>query len=164
MKKSRSSAIKDIVNPVRQLITSDKFFLTKIVHNFPFQEPLITRCLAFSIDYILLFFVTGLLKDLVFPTWIFSFIDYMLMAGVLSFFYFAITESILGYTIGKRLFYLKVVSVTGDKPEFKNVLIRNISKIFFVFLILDIIGSYFTTDKLHQRYIDEIAHTTVEKW
>jgi hypothetical protein len=40
----------------------------------------------------------------------------------------------------------------------------NSNKIVFVFLILDVIGSCFTAKNLHQRYIDKIAHTTVEKW
>jgi uncharacterized RDD family membrane protein YckC len=91
-------------------------------------------------------------------------IDYFLMMGVISFLYFVITESIFGYTLGKRIFDLKVVTVNGNKPSFKNVFIRNISKIVFVFLILDVIGSCFTAKNLHQRYIDKIAHTTVEKW
>jgi len=164
MKKFRASSIKDIVNLIRQVITSDIIFLTKVVHNFSFQEHWITRFLAIGLDYILLVFVTGLAKDLVFPTWHFSFIDYMFMTGLMSFFYFTLTESFFGYTLGKRLFALKVVTVNGDKPSFKNIFIRNISKIFFVFLILDLIGSYFTANNLHQLYIDKIAHTTVEKW
>jgi len=87
-----------------------------------------------------------------------------LMMGGIAFLYFVTTESIFGYTLGKRIFDLKVVTVNGNKPSFKKVFIRNISKIVFVFLILDVIGSYFTANNLHQRYIDKIAHTTVEKW
>ena len=164
MKKFRASSIKDIINPIRQVISSDNIFLTKVVHNFPFQEHWITRFLAIGLDYILLILVTGITKDLVFPTWHFSFIDYMFMTGLMSFFYFTVTESFFGYTLGKRLFVLKVVTVNGDKPSFKSIAIRNVSKIFFVFLILDLIGIYFTPNRLHQRYIEKITHTKVEKF
>ena len=156
MGKSRADSISDLVNPIRQVFNSN-------IHNFAFQEHWITRFLAIGLDYIILVFVTGLVKDLVFTDWSFSLIDYFLMMGAISFLYFVITESILGYTIGKRIFDLKVVTVNGNKPSFKKVFIRNISKIVFVFLILDVIGSYFTAKNLHQRYIDKIAHTTVEK-
>jgi uncharacterized RDD family membrane protein YckC len=51
-------------------------------------------------------FVAGLVKDLVFTNWSFSVIDYFLMMGVIAFLYFVITESIFGYTLGKRIFDL----------------------------------------------------------
>jgi uncharacterized RDD family membrane protein YckC len=158
MGKSRADSIRDLVNPIRQLISSNK----KVVHNFSFQHW-ITRFLAIGLDYVILFFVTGLVKDLFFTNWNFSVIDFFLIMGMISFLYFVITESIFGYTIGKRIFDLRVVTVNGNKPGFKKVFIRNISKIVFVFLILDVIGSYFTAKNLHQRYVDKIAHTTVEK-
>jgi uncharacterized RDD family membrane protein YckC len=164
MGKSRADSIRDRINPIRQLINSNKIFLKKVVHNFSFPEHWITRFLAVGLDYIILLFVTGLVKDLVFTNWSFSLIDFVLMMGVIAFLYFVIAESIFGYTLGKRMFELKVVTVNGNKPSFKSVFIRNISKIVFVFLILDVIGSYFTATNLHQRYADKIAHTTVEKW
>ena len=162
MGKLRADSIRNLVNPSRQVFNSNKIVLKKVLHNFSFQEHWITRFLAIGLDYIVLIFVTGLVKDLVFTDWSFSLIDYFLMMGVISFLYFVITESIFGYTLGKRIFDLKVVTVKGNKPSFKKVFIRNISKIVFVFLILDVIGSYFTAKNLHQRYIDKIAHTTVE--
>jgi len=164
MGKSRADSIRDLIDLIRQLINSNKIVLKKVVHTFFFQEHWITRFLAIGLDYVILFFVTGLVKDLVFTDWRFSLIDFFLMMGGIAFLYFVITESIFGYTLGKRIFDLKVVTVNGNKPGFKKVFIRNISKIVFVFLILDVIGSYFTANNLHQRYIDKIAHTTVEKW
>ena len=164
MGKSRADSIRDRINPVRQLINSNKIVLKKVVHNFSFPEHWVTRFLAVGLDYFILFFVTGFVKDLVFTSWNISVIDYFLMMGAIAFLYFVIAESAFGYTLGKRMFDLKVVTVNGNKPSFKNVFIRNISKIGFVFLILDVVGSYFTATNLHQRYADKIAHTTVEKW
>jgi len=163
MGKLRADSIRNLVNPIRQVFNSNKIVLKKVLHNFSFQEHWITRFLAIGLDYVVLIFVTGLVKDLVFTYWSFSVIDYFLMMGAISFLYFIITESIFGYTLGKRIFSLKVVTVNGNKPSFKKVFIRNISKIVFVFLILDVIGSCFTAKNLHQRYVDKIAHTTVEK-
>jgi uncharacterized RDD family membrane protein YckC len=157
----RARSIRHVLNPVWQLITSNETVL-RVVHRFPFQEHWITRFLAFGLDYFLLFVVTAIAKDLVTPAWAFSTIDYVLAAGLISFLYFIIAESFFGYTLGKRLFDLKVVTVNGDKPSLKNVVIRNISKIFFIFLILDVVASYFTGSNLHQRYVDKIAHTTVK--
>jgi uncharacterized RDD family membrane protein YckC len=164
MGKSQADSIKDRVNPVRQLINSNKIVLKKVVHDFSFQEHWITRFLAVGLDYIVLLFVTGLVNDLVFTDWSFSLINFFLLLGAIAFLYFVVTESIFGYTLGKRVFDLKVVTVNGNKPSFKKVFIRNISKIFFVFLILDVVGSWFTATNLRQRYVDKIAHTTVEKW
>jgi uncharacterized RDD family membrane protein YckC len=164
MGKSRTDSIRDRVNPIRQLVNSNKIVLKNVGHNHSFQEHWITRFLAVGLDYIILLFATGIVKDLVFADWSFSLINFLLMMGALAFLYFVITETIFGYTLGKRIFDLKVVTENGDKPSFRNVFIRNISKIVFVFLILDVIGSWFTAENLHQRYIDKIAHTTVEKW
>lgn len=158
MGKSREDSIRDLINPIRRLISSNK----RVVYNFSFQHW-VTRFLAIGLDYVLLFFVTGLVKDLVFANWNFSVIDFFLVMGMISFLYFVITETVFGYTLGKKIFDLKVVTVNGNKPSFKKVLIRNISKIVFVFLILDVVGSYFTAKNLHQRYVDKIAHTMVEK-
>ncbi|MCW4016997.1 MAG: RDD family protein [Candidatus Bathyarchaeota archaeon] len=163
MKKPRTISIEAIVNPVKELFTSDNF-LEKVLNPLPLQEQWVTRLLAFSIDYILMILVTGITKDLIFPTGHFSFIDYVLLVGVVSLFYFSLTEAILGYTVGKRLFELKVVTQTGNKPELKTAFIRNISKVFFGLLILDLIANYLTTDNLNQRYVDKFAHTSVENW
>ena len=157
----RASSIRHVLSPVWQFISSNEAVL-RVVHKLPFQEHWITRFLAFVLDYFLLFVVTAIAKDLVTPDWAFSTIDYVLAAGLISFLYFIVAESFFGYTLGKRLFDLKVVTVNDEKPSFKNVVIRNISKIFFIFLILDAIGSYFIDNNLHQRYTDKIAHTRVK--
>lgn len=164
MKKLRASSFRDVFNPIWQVISSNKFVSLKVVHLFAVQEHLITRILALGVDYVLLVLVTGLTNDLVFADWSFSLINYILLMGLISFLYFIITEWIFGYTLGKRIFDLTVVTVNGDKPSFKSVFIRNVSKTFFIFLILDLILSCFTPNKLHQTYVDKIAHTRVEKW
>lgn len=157
----RVSSLRHVLDPLWHLITSNENVL-RALDKLPLQENWVTRFLAFWLDYILLFFVTGLAKDLIFPSLSFSAIDYVLVAGLTSFLYFIVAETVFGYTLGKRLFDLKVVTVNGEKPCFKNVVIRNISKIFFIFLILDVIGSYFVANTLHQRYADKIAHTMVK--
>ncbi len=113
------------------------------------------RAFAATIDYFILFFVTGII-------WSTAHIaEFLLTMGLLSLLYFALTESIFGYTLGKKVFALKVVNLKGTKPSLKDSFTRNISKFNGVFLILDtIIGR--VTSSTHQKFLDRIAHTTVD--
>ena len=61
----------------------------------------------------------------------------------------------------KGIVGLKVVAVDGGRPSLEGVFIRNISKIYWVVLILDVIGGFFTAKDPHQKYSDRIAYTTV---
>jgi uncharacterized RDD family membrane protein YckC len=162
MGNSRADSIRNRINPVKQLVHSNRIDLKRVAHNFFFSEHWATRFLAVGLDYFMLSLVTGLVKDFVFADWSFSLISFFLLMGAIAFLYFVVAESVFGYTLGKRIFDLKVVTVEGNKPSFRNAFIRNISKIVFVFLILDVVGSHFTSTSLHQRYVDKIAHTTVE--
>ena len=71
------------------------------------------------------------------------------------------------YKVGKRkvrvlsCLNLKVMRGDGQKPNFQSSFIRNISKIHFLLLILDTIGGFFTSKDPHQKYTDQIAHTTI---
>jgi uncharacterized RDD family membrane protein YckC len=113
------------------------------------------RVNAVVIDYLLLFFVTGILLPAAYL------VEFVLAMGLLSLLYFGITESIFGYTLGKKLFALKVVNLDGTKPSLKDSFTRNLSKFNVVFLILDtVIGRI--TSSTHQKFLDRIANTTVD--
>jgi uncharacterized RDD family membrane protein YckC len=83
------------------------------------------------------------------------------MMGLIYVLYFAVMESIYGYTMGKKIVNLKVTRTNGKKPSLRNAFIRNISKIHFLILLLDTLAGFFTSKDNHQRYIDQIANTTV---
>ena len=81
--------------------------------------------------------------------------------GLIYVLYFTIAEPSYGYTLGKALIGLKVVAADGERPNLEGAFIRNISKIFWVFLILDVIGGFFLARDPHQKFSDRIAGTTI---
>jgi len=113
------------------------------------------RTFAATIDYFILFFVTGIIWSTA------HFAEFLITMGLLSLLYFTVTESVLGYTIGKKVFALKVVNLTGTKPSLKDAFTRNISKFNAIFLILDTIIGRFTSST-HEKFFDRLAHTTVD--
>jgi uncharacterized RDD family membrane protein YckC len=113
------------------------------------------RVNAAAIDYLMLFIVTGILLPTAY------FVEFFLAMGLLSLLYFGVAESYFGYTLGKKLFALKVVNLDGTKPSLKDSFIRNISKFNVVFLILDTVVGQITSST-HQKFLDRIANTTVD--
>ena len=115
----------------------------------------VKRINAAAIDYFILFFVTGI----IWPTAHFA--EFFLIMGLLSLLYFVITEAFHGYTVGKKMFALKVVNLKGTKPSLKDSFTRNMSKFNVVFLILDTIVGRITSSS-RQKFLDRIANTTVD--
>ena len=125
------------------------------------QQHWVKRLIAILIDSIIVGIATtilGLLTDL---SGIFNWMSLPFVLGLMYVLYFTVTESVLGYTMGKKLINLKVTLVNGKRPSLKSAFIRNISKIHFLLLLLDTLGGFFTSKDTHQRYIDQIANTTV---
>jgi uncharacterized RDD family membrane protein YckC len=85
-----------------------------------------------------------------------------LLLGLLELLYFMFMDASYGGTLGKRLLGFQVQMVDGGKVTFEKTFIRNISKIFWLFLILDwILGAAFPGRDQRQKYTDRIAGTTV---
>ena len=95
------------------------------------------------------------------PIGFFNWLSFPFTMGLIHVLYFAMAESIYGCTIGKGIVGLRVVAVDGGRPSLESAFIRNISKIYWIFLILDVIGGFFTARDPHQKYSDRITHTTV---
>jgi uncharacterized RDD family membrane protein YckC len=82
--------------------------------------------------------------------------------GIIEVLYFAILDVSWGATIGKRVLGLQVQMVNGSKVQFGAAFIRNISKIYPLFLLLDwIIGIATPGSDRRQKYTDRMAGTTV---
>jgi uncharacterized RDD family membrane protein YckC len=65
-------------------------------------------------------------------------------------------------TFGKRIMGLKVQMLNGSKAPSNKVLMRNLSKIFWILFIIDfLIGIATPGPDPRQRYFDRIAGTTV---
>ena len=132
------------------------------------QQHWIKRIFAIVIDSIIVGIATTIVSVAVFfplflvdPIRFFNWLSFPFAMGFIYVLYFTITESSYGYTVGKGIVGLKVVTVDGGRPSLERAFMRNISKIYWVFLILDVIGGFFTATDSHQKYSDRIAHTTV---
>jgi uncharacterized RDD family membrane protein YckC len=66
-----------------------------------------------------------------------------------------------GMTIGKKLLGLQVQTAKGGKVTFDKAFIRNISKIFWPFLVLDWLLGIVTPGNKLQKFTDRIAGTVV---
>jgi uncharacterized RDD family membrane protein YckC len=87
---------------------------------------------------------------------------FFLTFGLLSILYFIILDVYWGATIGKRLMGLEVQLVKGGRIPLDKSFIRNISKIFVVFLFLDWLIAVVTTGSdRRQKLTDRWAGTTV---
>ena len=86
---------------------------------------------------------------------------FSVVVGILLIFYFPIMESTSGATFGKKFMSLKVVSKTGGNPTFVESFIRNVSKIYWLLLLLDVIVGLATSKGYQQKYSDHIAGTSV---
>lgn len=80
--------------------------------------------------------------------------------GLVYVVYSAVMESSRGSTFGKRVMNLRVMAIDGVMT-FDKALKRNISKIYWAALLLDLLIGLFTEGDPRQRYLDRVAGTTV---
>src|SRR3990170_2621537 len=131
------------------------------------------RLIAWIIDSIILGIVAFILVLFLFVPFVFvgAFADFYaawayvlvvpLALGILSVLYFLVLETSWGGTVGKRILGLRVQTVNGGKVSFGQSFIRNISKIFWVFLVLDWLIGVATPGDKRQKYSDRMAGTVV---
>jgi uncharacterized RDD family membrane protein YckC len=140
----------------------------RIGHDRFLQQHWIKRIIAIVIDSIIVGIAAAVLSIAVFfplflanPFWFFDWLSFPFAMGLICVLYFTVAESIYGGTIGKGMVGLKVTTVDGGRPRLDSSFIRNISKIYWILLILDVLGGFFIARDPHQKYSDRIAHTTV---
>ncbi len=135
----------------------------------------VLRLIALVIDGVILSIIGWILWSFIFTAMLFtgglagfwlgygSSLVFPLIVGVLMVLYFAFFEvSWNGATLGKRLMGLQVQTTDGGKIGFDKSIIRNISKIYWIFLLLDwIVGIATPGDDSRQKYTDRVAGTTV---
>ncbi len=132
-----------------------------IGHNAALQEHWIRRLIALVIDGILLAIVLFIF-NFALTIFLWNFFLWNLLGGVIWWLYSTVFEGTIGATIGKKLVSLQVVATDGlmDLPR---AMIRNISKIFWLFFIIDVLLGAATPGDPRQRYLDRIARTTVTR-
>jgi uncharacterized RDD family membrane protein YckC len=130
------------------------------------------RFLAYVIDSIIIGIPVYIIWNFVFWSifwsgawWMLGYGSWLLLPfffGIIEVLYFAILDVSWGATIGKRVLGLQVQMVNGSKIQFGAAFIRNISKIYPLFLLLDwIIGIATPGSDRRQKYTDRMAGTTV---
>lgn len=135
----------------------------------------ILRLIALIIDSVILGIIVWILLSVVLVSVLFTGALYTFWLGwgytlifpfILGLFqvlYYVIMEVAFGgATIGKKILGLQVQMVDGSKVTFGKSFIRNISKIYWLFLLLDWLVSIVTpgSDR-RQKYTDRMAGTTV---
>lgn len=83
------------------------------------------------------------------------------ISALLFLLYFTISEAIYQRTFGKSIMGLKVVTTDGSRFDPGKAFLRNLSKIYWLLLLLDLIGGFFTRVEPGQKFSDHIANTVV---
>ena len=118
------------------------------------QRHWLLRVAAYLVDWLLIWT----------PFWVIFLMlgqaSFSLVAGGIMVLYCAFFEVSSGETIGKKLLGLRTVSNHGSMDNQKAFL-RNISKVFPVLALIDVIIGLATTGDPRQKYTDRLAYTTV---
>jgi len=122
------------------------------------------RTVALIVDIIILALFMWILSAIVFiitaGIGIFSLLTYWIFIGALIIIaYFTYMEGKTSTTLGKRMFNLQVVAVDGEMG-YRKAFIRNLSKILYLPLILDLILG-FIFGKSNDRFLDKVSGTYV---
>jgi uncharacterized RDD family membrane protein YckC len=134
----------------------------------------VLRLIAYIIDSVITGIVAWILVSFVFVSLLLSEAFYWLyigwgyylillfIVGILQLLYFIFLDVAWGGTIGKRILGLQVQMVNGGKVTIDKSFVRNISKIFVLFVLLDWLVALITPGSDNrQKYTDRMAGTTV---
>jgi uncharacterized RDD family membrane protein YckC len=100
-----------------------------------------------------------------FPAWWGAWWGFLLggVGSLVLFVYFFIVEGLYGRTIGKEIMGLRVERVDGKPMDMRSSLIRNISKIYWVLLLIDVAVGLGTHGDMSQKWSDRYTGTKVEE-
>jgi len=123
------------------------------------------RLAALIIDFLIIMIVIWVLSAIIYPliavTGIFEILNYWLIVTALIIIgYFTYFEGKQGTTPGKNVMKIKVVADSGEM-SYRKAFIRNLSKILWIPLIVDVIAGY-AAGNSKLRYLDKVAGTDVE--
>ncbi len=130
------------------------------------QDHWVKRFVAILIDYIIFWVISTIAfwliiipraADLPFVWTVFQ----PGLAGLFMFLYSTIMESMEGgATIGKRVMSLRVMALDGNL-DMGKALIRNVSKVYSLFLLLDWLVGFVSEGDPKQKWLDRVGGTTV---
>lgn len=141
------------------------------------------RMIAYIADYFvvsaIMWIIAQLLAIIIIPYSMFLIYNYfIILAPIIGFLYFVILEKNKGFTVGKHLMFLKVISIDNKKKNikdsdyyqnynysnksisYKQAIIRNISKIYWLPIIVDMIIGRIYGDS-NERILGRLSKTEV---
>jgi uncharacterized RDD family membrane protein YckC len=136
------------------------------------QQYWLERFFAFVIDAIIVYLILAVITALIAIPALFAggaaFFGVVIggvsvLWGLIFVFYFTLMESTSGASIGKRVFRLKVVGRSGSNPTTAEAFIRNISKLYWLLLLLDVIIGLAISKGYQQKYSDHFMGTSVSR-
>jgi len=134
--------------------------LDEVLENKQAQEFWLRRFVAIIIDALIIFIPITVMVNIAWAMGFYGQVSW-LISGTLLVAYSAMFESELGYTIGKRIMGLEVVSLDPRPYDMKRALIRNITKIHGIILIIDLLLGILAEDRVNMRYLDTVVATEV---
>lgn len=79
------------------------------------------------------------------------------------FLYFLLAEGLYGRTLGKEFMGLRVQRVDGKPMDLRSSFVRNISKIYWVLLLIDVAVGLGTHGEMSQKWSDRYIGTKVDE-
>src|SRR6059058_6220091 len=83
-------------------------------------------------------------------------------ASLVLFLYSFLAEGLYGRTLGKEIIGLRVERIDGKSMDLRSSFIRNISKIYWLLLVLDVAVGLGTHGEMSQKWSDRFIGTKVE--
>ncbi len=124
----------------------------------------IYRLIAYIIDSIIIWVIAMIISfAAAFGVYAFGWGSLIIVGimGILYFLYYSIMDFAWGATLGKKIMGLSVQGTNGQKLTFINAFIRNLSKIFWLFLFLDWLIGIVSTGNKQQKFLDRVAGAVV---
>lgn len=157
-------------NTVIKMSAENTTGFAKIYYDRKLQDYWLRRLVAIIIDSVLISIATFILVVIIFwaatmgsiPWWGTNGFVFSFFSGIPLFLYSALTENVYGYTLGKGIMNLKVVKGEGKRPAINISLLRNVTKIYPLALLLDVVIALALPKRdPTQKYTDTYAGTMV---
>jgi uncharacterized RDD family membrane protein YckC len=156
-------------SPASAASTAPVSGIDEVIKDSKAQEYWIRRLIALIVDVVIIAVVVAIVAAIGFGSTLLSggvlgtvfFGAFAIIAGVIIILYFPVMESTRGASIGKQILKLKVVSKTGGNPTFGEAFVRNVSKIYWLLLLLDVVVGLAVSKGYQQKYSDKLMGTSV---
>jgi uncharacterized RDD family membrane protein YckC len=133
------------------------------------QDHWLRRLIAFIIDNVILSLVVLVVGGIISlfvalsgsPLAFLNLLTFPLFQGIASVLYFTLLEHVYGQTFGKYVMRLKVSDIQNRPLTLGQAFVRNVSKIYWILLILDLVFGLAMPGNPHQKASDRLIGTTV---